>query len=71
MCKDYLLNISMIDINENKYDWSGVYMKWTERYGWHLTKETTVHTPLKNEAQENGTTNDEPSPSLQDSNSTI
>ena len=25
----------MIDITE-KYDWSGVYMNYNERYGWHL-----------------------------------
>ena len=30
----------MIDITE-KYDWSGVYMNYNERYGWHLTKVTT------------------------------
>tara|TARA_R100001510_G_scaffold49235_1_gene47459 strand:- start:112 stop:294 length:183 start_codon:yes stop_codon:yes gene_type:complete len=60
-----------MDLLKEKYDWSGVYMDWNERYGWHLTKEVVTHTPVHYEAQENGTTNDEPSPSLQDSNSSI
>ena len=60
----------MIDITE-KYDWSGVYMNYNERYGWHLTKEVTTHTPVQYESQNDSTANDEPAPSFQDSNSTI
>ena len=60
----------MIDITE-KYDWSGVYMNWSERYGWHLTKEVTTHASVENESQNDSTANDEPAPSFQDSNSTI
>tara|TARA_B100000287_G_C20162007_1_gene594568 strand:+ start:286 stop:468 length:183 start_codon:yes stop_codon:yes gene_type:complete len=60
----------MIDITE-KYDWSGVYMNYNERYGWHLTKEVTTHAPVENESQNDSTANDEPAPSFQDSNSTI
>ena len=60
----------MINLEE-KYDWSGVYMKWNERYGWHLTKEPHVHTPLQNEAQEDSTADNQPTPSLKDPYSTI
>ena len=60
----------MIDITE-KYDWSGVYMNYNERYGWNLTKEVTTHAPVENESQNDSTANDEPAPSFQDSNSTI
>ena len=60
----------MIDITE-KYDWSGVYMNYNERYGWHLTKEVTTHAPIENKSQNDSTANDEPAPSFQDSNSTI
>ena len=60
----------MIDITE-KYDWSGVYMNWSERYGWHLTKVPTLHSALQNESQEDSTADNQPTPSLEDPNSTI
>ena len=69
----YRLTILYIHMkmSDEKYKWFGVYMKWTERYGWGLTKEPHVHTSLENEPQEDSATNDEPSPSLKDSNSTV
>ena len=60
-----------MDLLKEKYDWSGVYMNWSERYGWHLTKEVTTHASVENESQNNSATNNQPTPSLQDSNSTI
>ena len=60
-----------MDLLKEKYDWSGVYMDWNERYGWHLTKEVTTHAPLQNEAQEDSTADNQPAPSLKDPYSTI
>ena len=60
-----------MDLLKEKYDWSGVYMNWSERYGWHLTKEVTTHASVENESQNDSATNNQPAPSLQDSNSTI
>ena len=60
-----------MDLLKEKYDWSGVYMDWNERYGWHLTKEVTTHAAVENESQNDSATNNQPTPSLQDSNSTI
>ena len=60
-----------MDLLKEKYDWSGVYMDWNERYGWHLTKEVTTHASFENESQNDSATNNQPTPSLQDSNSTI
>ena len=57
--------------DKEKYNWSGVYMDWNERYGWHLTKVPTSHSALQNESQENSTADNQPTPSLKDSNSTI
>ena len=57
--------------DKEKYNWSGVYMDWNERYGWHLTKVPTLHSTLQNESQENSTADNQPTPSLKDSNSTI
>ena len=56
---------------KEKYDWSGVYMDWNEWYGWFLPKVPTSHTSLQNESQENSTADNQPTPSLKDSNSTI
>ena len=60
-----------MDMLKEKYDWSGVYMDWNERYGWHLTKERVIHTPLKYETQEDSTADNQPTPSLKDSYSTV
>ena len=60
-----------MDLLKEKYDWSGVYMDWNERYGWHLTKEVTTHAPLQYEAQEDSTADNQPTPSLKDPYSTI
>jgi len=61
----------IVIMSDEKYKWFGVYMKWTERYGWGLTKEPHVHTPLQNEAQEDSTADNQPTPPLEDSNSTV
>ena len=69
----YRLTILYIHMkmSDEKYKWFGVYMKWTERYGWGLTKEPHVHTPLLNEAQDDITANNQPTPSLEDPDSTV
>ena len=59
-----------MDIKE-KYDWSGVYMDWNERYGWHLTKERVIHSSLQQQTQQDSTPNDEPTPSLKDTNPAV
>tara|TARA_B100001059_G_scaffold62841_1_gene58764 strand:+ start:380 stop:565 length:186 start_codon:yes stop_codon:yes gene_type:complete len=55
---------------KTEYDWRGVDIKYGNR-GPELTKKTTAHTTLKNETQENSTADNQPTPSLKDSNSTI
>ena len=57
--------------DKEKYNWSGVYMDWNERYGWHLTKVPTSHTALQNETQEDSAADNQPAPSLKDPYSTI
>ena len=63
----------MSEKTNNVYHWStaldGVYVKKTNR-GLELTKEPVVHTTLENETQEDSATNNQPSPSLKDPNST-
>ena len=67
------IHVKMSEIKKT-YHWStaldGVYVKETNR-GLELTKEPVVHTRLEDESQEDSATNDKPSPSLKDSNSTI
>ena len=64
----------MSEKTKNVYHWStaldGVYVKKTNR-GLELTKEPVVHTALEDETQEDSAANNQPSPSLKDSNSTI
>ena len=55
---------------KTEYDWRGVDIKYGNR-GPELTKKPTSHTTLDNEAQEDSTANDKPSPPLKDPNSTI
>tara|TARA_Y100000114_G_scaffold117830_1_gene112224 strand:+ start:406 stop:591 length:186 start_codon:yes stop_codon:yes gene_type:complete len=53
-----------------EYDWRGVDVKYGNR-GPELTKKPTAHTTLKNETQEDSTADNQPAPSLEDSNSTV
>jgi len=53
-----------------QYDWRGVDIKYGNR-GPELTKKPTAHTTLKNETQEDSTADNQPTPPLKDSNSTI
>ena len=53
-----------------QYDWRGVDIKYGNR-GPELTKKPTAHTTLKNEPQEDSTADNQPTPPLKDSNSTI
>ena len=53
-----------------QYDWRGVDIKYGNR-GPELTKKPSAHAPLKNETQEDSTADNQPTPSLKDSNSTV
>ena len=55
---------------KTEYDWRGVDVKYGNR-GPELTKKPTAHTALKNETQEDSAADNQPSPSLEDSNSTV
>ena len=55
---------------KTEYDWRGVDVKYGNR-GPELTKKPTAHTTLKNETQEDSTADNQPAPSLEDSNSTV
>jgi len=65
-----ILYIIVIMSEKEKYDWRGVDIKYGNR-GPELTKKPSAHTALQNEAQEDSATNDQPTPPLEDSNSTV
>ena len=54
---------------KTEYDWRGVDIKYGNR-GPELTKKSTAHTTLDNKSKKDSTANNQPAPSLQDSNST-
>ena len=60
----------MNEKNKPEYDWRGVDVKYGNR-GPELTKKPSAHTSLENETQEDSAANNQPTPSLKDSNSTI
>ena len=55
---------------KTEYDWRGVDVKYGNR-GPELTKKSTAHTALNNEAKKDSTADNQPTPPLKDSNSTI
>ena len=65
-----ILYIIVIMSEKEKYDWRGVDIKYGNR-GPELTKKPSAHTALQNEAQEDSTADNQPTPPLEDSNSTV
>ena len=55
---------------KTEYAWRGVDVKYGNR-GPELTKKSTAHTALNNEAKKDSTADNQPTPPLKDSNSTI
>ena len=55
---------------KTEYDWRGVDVKYGNR-GPELTKKSTAHTTLNNKAKKDSATNNKPTPSLKNSNSSV
>ena len=60
----------MNEKNKPEYDWRGVDVKYGNR-GPELTKKPTAHTTLSDESKKDSTADNQPTPSLEDPNSTI
>jgi len=60
----------MNEKNKPEYDWRGVDVKYGNR-GPELTKKPTAHTTLSDESKKDSAADNQPTPSLKDSNSTV